>query len=197
MKLYLSETLRKSIHLGSLVIPLSYRYVVRFDNRHLAFSLLLIAFAVSMVVEFYRFWQRDFRRTFNRVFGTILRRHEMKDFTGATFLLFSSMLCVAFFIPPIASCAIAMLSIGDTFAALVGLNFGKRRFGKLGKSLEGSLACFVSCLIFGILWLQNPILAFTGAISATLAELMDIPLDDNLRIPLISGLAMTIMQIII
>lgn len=195
--LHLSETLRKSIHLGSLVIPFSYRFVIGFDNRRLAFSLLLIAFTISLVVEFYRFWQRDFRRTFHRVFGNILRRHEMKDFTGATFLLFSSLLCVAFFSPPIASASIALLSIGDTFAALVGMNFGKRRFGSLGKSLEGSLACFVTCLIFGILWLSNPILALTGAVAATLAELINIPVDDNLRIPLISGLAVTMMQIVI
>lgn len=179
------------------MIPLSYRYVIGFDNRRLAFSLLLLAFTISLIVEFYRFWQRDFRRTFHRVFGTILRRHEMKDFTGATYMLFSSLLCVAFFSPPIASGAIALLSVGDTFAALVGMNFGKRRFGKLGKSLEGSLACFISCLIFAILWLQNPILALTGALAATIAELINIPVDDNLRIPLISGMAMTLMQIII
>ncbi len=180
-----------------MVIPLSYRYVIGFDNRRLAFSLLLLAFTISLVVEFYRFWQRNFRRTFNRVFGTILRRHEMKDFTGATYMLFSALLCVAFFSPPIASGAMALLSIGDTFAALVGMNFGKRRFGKLGKSLEGSLACFATCLIFAIFWLQNPVLAFTGALAATLAELVNIPVDDNLRIPLISGLVMTLMQIII
>lgn len=191
----LSETLRKSIHLSSLVIPFSYRYILGF-NRRLGFSILLVAFAISLVIEFHRFWQRSFRKTFNRLFGMILRRHEQRDFTGATYLLFSAMVCVAFFEPIIASCAMAFLSIGDTFAAIVGMSFGKRKFTGMNKSLEGSIACFVSCFIFGLLWLRNPILALGGALAATIAELGRIPLDDNLKIPFGAGLVMTILYII-
>ena len=161
------------------------------------FSLLLLAFIISMVVEFHRFWQRGFRKTFNRIFGLILRRHELRDLTGATYLLFSSMLCVALFEPLIASCAVAFLSVGDTFAALVGMNLGKRKFMGMSKSMEGSIACFVSCLIFGLFWMKNPFLALGGAFTATIAELGGIPLDDNLKIPLGAGLIMTILSIII
>jgi len=192
----LSETLRKSIHISSLVIPLAYRYLLGF-NRRLTFSLLLIAFTISIIIEFHRFWQRGFRKTFHKLFGMILRRHEMKDFTGATYLMFSAMICVAFFDPLIASCSMAFLSIGDTFAALVGMNFGKRKFLRVNKSLEGSLACFTSCLIFGLLWMKNPIWVIGGALAATLAELGKIPLDDNLKIPLSAGLVMTGLSIII
>lgn len=193
----LSETLRKSIHISSLVIPFSYRYLLWF-NRKLAFSLLLVAFTISLIIEFHRFWQKGFRKTFHKLFGMILRKHEMKDFTGATYLLFSAMLCVAFFPDPlIASCSMAFLSIGDTFAALVGMSLGKRKFLGISKSLEGSLACFVSCLIFGLLWMGNPVLVLGGALAATLAELGRIPLDDNLKIPLSAGLVMTGLSIII
>ena len=192
----LSETLRKSIHISSLVIPFTYRYLIGF-NRRLGFSLLLIAFTVSMIIEFHRFWQRGFRKTFHKIFGLILRRHEMRDFTGATYLLFSAMLCVAFFEPLIASCAMAFLSIGDTFAALIGMNFGKRKFLGMSKSLEGSIACFVSCLIFGLLWMKNPVLALGGALTATLAEMSKIPIDDNLKIPLSAGVVITALSIII
>jgi len=138
------------------------------------------------------------------MFGLILRRHERKDFTGATYLLFSGMICVAFLEPLIASCAMAFLSIGDTFAAMVGMNFGKRKFLGLSKSLEGSLACFVSCLVFGLLWLNSSpyqssfiALALGGSLAATLAELWRLPLDDNLKIPFVSGLVMTGLSIII
>lgn len=192
----LSETLRKSIHLSSMVIPLSYRYLLDF-NRRLGFALLLGALVISLVIEFHRFWQRSFRKTFHRVFGMILRKHEMRDFTGATYLLFSSMLCVAFMNPYIASAAIAFLSLGDTFAALVGINLGRRKFISGNKSLEGSIACFVACFSFGLLWLQNPLLALGGALAATLAELSRIPLDDNILVPLGSGLVMTLMTVFI
>lgn len=192
----LHETLRKSIHLSSLVIPLGYRYLLLY-NRRLGFTLLLYALIVSLVIEFNRFWQRSFRKTFHRIFGMILRRHELKDFTGATYLIFASLLCVAFFEPRIAAASIAFLSIGDTFAALIGINFGKRRFSRNNKSLEGSLACFVSCLIFGLWWLPNPWLASTGALAATAAELGNIPLDDNITIPLTAGLVMTIVSVFV
>ncbi|MDZ4182819.1 MAG: phosphatidate cytidylyltransferase [Candidatus Cloacimonadaceae bacterium] len=192
----LSETLRKGIHISSLAIPFSYRYLLDF-NRKLTFYLLLAAFVVSMTVEFYRFWQKSFKKTFYRMFGLILRRHELRDFTGATYLIFSAMICVAFFEPIIAFCAMAFVSIGDTFAAMIGMNFGKRKFLGMKKSLEGSLACFVSTFIFALFFLGSPIQALFGSIAATGAELLDIPVDDNLKIPLISALVMTLTGIMI
>ncbi|HHV36516.1 MAG TPA: phosphatidate cytidylyltransferase [Candidatus Cloacimonetes bacterium] len=192
----LSETLRKSIHLSSLVIPLSYRYILNYNKNH-AFILVLIALIISLIVEMRRFWQKSFRRTFYLMFGNILRKHELKSFTGATYLLLSSLLCIAFFNPEIAAASIAFLSIGDTFAALIGINFGRRKFIRNGKSLEGSLACFVSCLIFGLFWLKNPWLAVSGALIATVAELALIKLDDNIVIPLSSGLIMSIVRLFI
>ncbi|MDD2211067.1 MAG: SEC59/DGK1/VTE5 family protein [Candidatus Cloacimonetes bacterium] len=192
----LGETLRKSIHLSSLVIPLGYRYILGY-NRRIAFVILLAALVISLVIEFHRFWQRSFRKTFHRLFGMILRKHELNDFTGATYLLVASLLCVAFFDEPIAAASIAFLSIGDTFAALIGINFGKRRFLRNGKSLEGSLACFASCAIFGLWWLPNPWMAIIGALAATASELCKIPLDDNIKIPVGSALAMTITSLFI
>jgi len=193
----LSEKLRKSIHLSSLLIPFSYKYILGFSHRRLAFALLLAAFVVSLTIEFYRLWQRSFRHTFYRLFGMILRKHELRDFTGATYLLFSSMLCVAFFEPTIAFCSMAFLAIGDTAAALVGMSWGKRKFLGMSKSLEGSLGCFLSTLIFGAVFLDNPLLAVVGALTATLAELWKIPVDDNVKIPLSSGLGLTLASILI
>mgnify|MGYP000866491443 FL=1 len=188
----LNETLRKSIHLSSLLIPFGYRYILGY-NRRVAFVMLLAALVISLVIEFNRFWQRSFRKTFHRIFGLILRKHELKDFTGATYLLVASLLCVAFFDEPIAAVSIAYLSIGDTFAALIGMNFGKHNH----KSMEGSLACFVSCAIFGLWWQANPWQAIVGALAATAAELSNVALDDNIKIPLASALAMTLVSLFI
>lgn len=193
----ISETLRKSIHISSLLIPMFYRYVLGFEHRNQMFYLLLAAFVLSLVIEFHRLWQKSFKKTFWRMFGIVLRRHEIRDFTGATYLLFSAMLCVVFFLPEIAFCAMAFLSIGDTFAALVGINFGKRKFLGVSKSLEGSLACFCSCFIFGLFFAGHPLLAFTGALAATLAELSRLPIDDNVEMPLASAIAMTLTKLFI
>jgi len=190
----LSETIRKGIHIGSLVIPFSYRYLVGFDNRKQMFLILLGGFILALIIEFSRFTGKSSRKRFYLLFGLILRRHEHRDFTGATYLMFSSMASVAFFRPDIAFAACAFLSIGDTMAAMVGMNLGKRKYYN-DKSLEGSLACFVSTFIFGLFYLRNPWLALGGSLSATVAEMVDIYIDDNVKIPIISGITMTFMTI--
>jgi len=199
--LHVKETLRKSIHLFSLVIPFGYRFILK-DNRKLMFYVMLAALAIMLVIEFYRFWQKSFRKTFWWIFGLMLRRHELRDFTGATYLLFSAMLCVAFFEPVIVFFALSFLALGDTFAAMVGINMGRRKVGNGKKSLEGSLACFVVCFSYALLFglhpdfYLHPVVAFTGALAATLAELSRLPVDDNVEMPLVSALAMTLAKII-
>ena len=185
--LQFKETLRKSIHLSSLAIPFAYRFILR-DDRTLMFSIILAAFSVMLVIEFYRFWQKSFRKTFWWFFGLILRRHELRDFTGATYLLFSALLCVAFLEPVVAFFALSFLAVGDTFAAMVGMNFGKRKFKNSKKTLEGSLACFAACFIFVLAFglhprfYLHPVVAFTGALAATLAEISRLPVDDNVEV---------------
>jgi dolichol kinase len=65
-----------------------------------------------------------------------------------------------------------------------------------GKTLEGSIACFVVC--YGLtLIIPGPNLPFpvglVGALVATVFELLPIPLDDNFRIPLSAGFAMELL----
>jgi dolichol kinase len=60
-----------------------------------------------------------------------------------------------------------------------------------GKSLEGSLACFVVSFLFawGVVGLDTQTAAL-GMLAATLFEFLPIPLDDNFRIPLSAGYVM-------
>lgn len=192
------EMLRKFIHLSSVAIPLAYRYILGY-NRWLMFWLLIVALIISLVMEYYRLHLPSFRKMFYRLFGLVLRRHERKDFTGATFLLFAGMLSVAFFKQPIAFLAMSYLSVGDTFAAIVGKATGKRKLLDGKKSIEGSLACFASIMAFAVIFGRelNPWVYSIGALAATLAESWRIPVDDNVKIPLISGFVMSLVHIII
>jgi len=194
----LKEYIRKSIHLSSLVIPFAYQYVFGY-NRFLMFVLLFMALIISLGIELSRIQIPTFGKLFSKLFGLVLRRHERKDFTGATFLIFASMLCVVFFNPTIAFLSICYLSIGDTFAAIVGKAVGIRKFNGQRKSLEGSLACFTSILVFSILFGTgiNPLIYVAGSLAATLAELWNIPIDDNVKIPVLSGIVMTLVSIIV
>jgi dolichol kinase len=195
---HVNELFRKVIHIGSLSIPMFYRYVLGF-SRLAMFITLGACLIVSLLVDLFRIQQPTFRKFFHKLFGQILRRHERHDFTGATFLIFSCMLCVVFFNPMIAFLSMCYLSIGDTFAAIVGMRFGKRKFRRQDKTVEGSLACYVSILLFSILFAPSlsPWVYVTGSFTATLAELWKVPVDDNIKIPISSGLAMTVINLFV
>ncbi|MCK4301338.1 MAG: phosphatidate cytidylyltransferase, partial [candidate division Zixibacteria bacterium] len=77
-------------------------------------------------------------------------------------------------------------------AALIGRKFGRHRFWN--KSLEGSLACLAGTLVVAALApeIAWPI-AVTGAVVATVVEALPLGVDDNVTVPILSGLSMTLL----
>lgn len=196
------EFYRKSIHLGSLILPFSYYFVFGFQKAPallVFFPLALISFIFDLV----RLEHKSFKKVFYRFFGIMLRKHEISNFTGASYLLTSTVFCIALFPANIAFTALVYLSIGDTLAALFGLTFGKRNIKKTHKSLEGSLACFSSCFIFSLLMSfhpemgLHPLVGLFGSYAATLAELFRFPIDDNIKIPIFAGFIMSLAGILV
>ena len=78
-------------------------------------------------------------------------------------------------------------------AALIGISFGRTKIGK--KSLEGTLACFFTCYLIGmiIFWHMKfwEYICLVGAITAALVELLNPSfLDDNFTVPFTSATAL-------
>jgi dolichol kinase len=72
------------------------------------------------------------------------------------------------------------------------MQFGKVKIRE--KSLEGTLAGLIVCLIVGwffkdVAW----IVSIWGAVAAMLIELLPINIDDNVRVPVVAGLVMVIL----
>jgi len=192
---HLTEIYRKSFHISSLLIPIGYRYLL-LENRKLTLLIVIPLTILSFIIDYFRLENISFKKFFYRFFGLMLRKHEIRNFTGATYLMVSVVICIAFLPPQIAFVALACLAIGDSSAAIIGMPFGKRKFKGTSKSLEGSLACFVSTYIFALFFI-HPVLAFVGAISTTIAELSHIQLDDNIKIPLVAGFSMLLVNIFV
>jgi len=127
--------------------------------------------------------------------GEALKPREHSQATGATCLLIASVIVFLFPDKYVAIASLLFLSIGYLTAKVIGEQYGHRILFK--KSLEGSFACLVSCLFIGILiariasTISIPV-AIIGAVSATIVELLPSPVDDNLTIPIISALMMTL-----
>src|SRR5688572_11108771 len=106
-------------------------------------------------------------------------------------------LCVILFPAPVAAAALIMQQMGDAAAAIVGRRYGTVRWPGLRKTLEGSLALAVAA--FASAWLLSglPVEGLSdalpvsrlaaGAVAAAVAEALPVPIDDNLRVPLIAG----------
>ena len=118
-------------------------------------------------------------------FHVLLRDDEVRHPVTSTYILAASLVVVLLFGRDIAMESLLFLAVGDP-AAAVGQRWGRLRVRN--KSLEGSLAFFLfSCAIGTIL--GSTILSLslsvivTGAILATLVELLSFRFDDNLTIP--------------
>jgi dolichol kinase len=109
--------------------------------------------------------------------------------------LIAALLAVEIFPQRVAAAAIGFTVLGDGMAALVGKGWGRTRF--FNKSLEGAAGGLTACLAwaawFGCTGLLPWNVVLTGALAASLVELLPIPLDDNLGITLFAGYAMKLL----
>lgn len=184
---WLGELGRKAIHFSALIIPVGYYLLPEGIGR----TVLVALVVASLIIDVVRLNEPRIRTFFYLFFGRMVRDHERYNLLGSTYLLLSSLICVYAFSKPVAVAALGFLIVGDSSAAIVGRAIGRVRI--LGKTLEGSLACLVACLI--VVWVVPDIglrQGIIGAVMATVFELLPVPLDDNLRIPIAAGFAMTL-----
>ncbi len=189
-----NELLRKSIHLGSLSIPIIYYFI----HRKLALEILVPFTIFSIAIDVGRFYIPAIRHFVALFFDRILRPHERNPglLSGATYVLVSALFCVAVFPKLITVTAFSILIVSDGASALFGRAFGKRRF--LDKSLEGTIAFVLSAWIVvmitpkvGPVPIEYAIAAF-AAIVGGLAEAASVTLhlNDNFSVPVSIGFTM-------
>ncbi|MFA7397682.1 MAG: phosphatidate cytidylyltransferase, partial [Candidatus Bathyarchaeia archaeon] len=91
-----------------------------------------------------------------------------------------------------AGAAIAIFCLGDSTASLFGgmittsLPFNK------GKTIEGSIAGFSFAFLGGAFFV-SPLLALIGAAIAMTIEVLPLPINDNVLVPIITGAVLTLL----
>ncbi len=191
---YRIELIRKAIHLCSLSIPVAYF----FYPRATALSIIIPVTLACIAVDIMRHYVKPVQDQFYRIFGWLLRPSESdllkKRLNGATYVLISATLCILFFPKIIAITCFSILIISDLTAALVGKRFGRHPLFR--KSIEGSLAFFLSAVIVVILTPKieyragEYIIGSVAALAGTIAEVLPTGIDDNLSVPLSAGITL-------
>ena len=185
------EYQRKAIHLFNLIIPFGYWFIIPDQNQ---FKIIIITFtALFILADYFRKKSKIIKKLFIIFFNKMLREHELKgQFTGATWVMISASVTILVFPKYIAIISLIFMSIGDTFAALIGRKFGKLKI--YDKSFEGFLGGLIACLVAAYCYDPLPFyISGVGALAAMLFETLPLPLDDNFRIPIGSAIIMTML----
>ncbi|MFA5859365.1 MAG: hypothetical protein WC955_09885 [Elusimicrobiota bacterium] len=179
------EINRKLVHLLGVVYILAYAII----PRNIVISVMGSILAAILIVEFLRLTNPAVNRFVLGLLKGQWRRNEVRQPSGLTYTFSGALLTMLLFKnTPLILAALWFQVFGDAMAAIVGMNYGRIRIGK--KSVEGSLACFIVCLAFGLLFFDYRV-AFLGAAAATLIELFPFPKPfDNFLLPIISAVVL-------
>ena len=120
---------------------------------------------------------------------------ELYEFaTSPIFFALGIALALLVFPEPISYAAIAVLTLGDGGAHVFGMEFGKHPLpSNRGKSVEGTFAGFV-CAFLGAALFVHPLFALVAASVGMLIEGLPNPLNDNLLLPLVSGVVLVLIM---
>lgn len=181
------EIRRKIFHFLSLVYAMGYFFL----GRERVLAILAPILVVEGALEFSRLFLPRLNQRLLALFGGIHREEETRRVSGIFWTLLGSVLTF-WLIPDRAAtlCAMGYLIFGDTAAAFVGVAFGRHRFGN--KSVEGSAAFFAVSFAVGLAFFP-PSIALIGALFAALVEMLPLPFNDNLWIPVVSGLFLLVL----
>jgi len=199
------ELARKTIHVTSSVIPITYAAGL---SRARLLLLLALLGVVAVTVELARARSPRVRALFVGAVGALLREHEHRGWSGATWLLAAYALSVVLFPRDVAVAAMLAAGLGDAAAAVVGrsVSAARARRGTAAaatarKTLAGSVACavvaFAAALLVASLSLGA---AVAVGLAASVVERWDRwpvnAIDDNVRVALAAGGAALLAQFV-
>ncbi len=189
-----TEIKRKIFHHLSLIYMAIYAVFPRSFTLWLLFSVLVLMTGV----EFIRLRRPEVNASFLKRFGGIHRPSEIMAPSGIFWTLLGCWATMVIFTNKrIVLPALGFLVFGDTAAALVGQKWGKKYWPKNPtKTYEGSVAFAAVSAAWALLFVRWPV-ALLGALTAAFFEARSFPYNDNLWIPLLSGAALSVLNLAI
>jgi dolichol kinase len=159
---------------------------------------LAILAAQGLVLDLVRLKVGWLNALFMRSMASLLKEDEAGHITGATYMLIAALIVFLLYGKEVGIPVMFFLSLGDPAAAMMGRRTPGPRI--LGKSPGGTAAFIgVGAAAVAVLLAADGIdhhwALWAGVAVAGVVELVSIPPDDNLAIPLLAGTAMFLLGV--
>jgi dolichol kinase len=175
---------RNLFHFSGVVIPVCYILFGKTTATFFALSLFFVCLTLDIL----------------RIRGQLrlgwaeacFKVHERHGLSGSFFYTISAFITVLVFERNVAIAALFVLCVSDPLSSLVGRHVGRVRL-IYNKSLEGSLTFFASSFLILFAFAFRPGPSVAVAAIAALTELFTPRfIDDNLSIPIVTAIALTL-----
>jgi|MudIll2142460700_1097286.scaffolds.fasta_scaffold229218_2 dolichol kinase len=179
---------RKLYHLFGGLGLLSLYYLLGRGNALICYGLLITA---VLAIDITRLRVPAINQFILTRFSSFIRRNEANKLTGTAPYVLGIALTLLLYRTDIATAAICFLAFGDVAATATGERYGRTKISG-EKSLEGTLAFVAAAVLSGLLLNLAGLhlahgLILAGALVAAGVELLPLPVNDNLVIPVVSG----------
>lgn len=196
--------LRKLWHIstGSLGIFL---FINTTTTQNFFAGIILGIALAGFMIDFIRNRIPAFNRVVIKMMGPLMRRSEKDGVSGLPFYALGVSLSLFFYSRDIAIVSTMFLVFSDPISSFFGVLYGKDKIMP-NKSLQGAVAGFFTCYLITLFYTMNSttlgthILVFSivaGVIGAASELVSAFNIDDNLTIPVLSGLGLTLLNYLV
>ncbi len=194
---------RKLWHIATGLIGMLVYQKAKVSIEFMAISLLVIS-ACSFLIEFLRFRNEKLNAILMKIMKPVMRESEKNSVSGLPFYALGVSLSLFFFPERIAILSVLFLVFADPIASFCGILYGRDKILP-NKSLQGTIAAFTVCyivtLVYGLIYttpsMNLLIFSIVGGVIGALSELCSQFIDDNLCIPVISGLGLFLLNMLV
>lgn len=175
----------------------------RSEQEQNVWAMMVLALALSgFVVDITRARFPQINHLVIRLMGPLMRRSEKEGLSGLPFYALGVSLSLFFYSRDIAILSTMFLVFSDPISSFFGVLYGKDKILP-NKSLQGAVAGFFTCYLITLFYTMNHvtlgnhilIFAVVAGLIGALSELVSaFNIDDNLTIPVLSGLGMTVLN---
>ena len=181
---------RSVIHLSGLSVV----FLRKLVGVNLTLSLIMIVTFIYLISELLRLRNKSFPLINLTIKAS---RNEERNQLIIRPVYYAVGIAASMIIFPenIGNSAITIVTLGDCLAGLSGTIIGRNPIPyNRDKTIEGSLVGFISAFLVSCVFVSVHV-AFLGALTGAFAESCDRLLDDNLAVPLASGLVMSLLSL--